>query len=233
MRLFELSATTRLVDLDKVWISTIKEFKKLITRDKGSEGDADGRRKLQAIREFTFIFHYCDYRSKYINYSEQDKYVECLINAELDKNLDVTKDPDFIAAIIKYKALQEVPALKVLTELKETLHSAHRVVKKLRDNLETNIARMDLVDTSDEDEEDGKKKSKKSPIAQLTETLTSIMDIATRIPASIKSIEEQEEKVRKELGEENQIRGDAQLGIRENRGSIGSKSKMGSPFGKS
>jgi hypothetical protein len=227
MKLFEIDSTTRLVNLNKEWISTIKEFKKLITRDKGSEGDADGRRKLQAIREFTFIYHYCDYRSKFTNYSEKDKYYECLRNADLPGDLEIKKDEDLLNAIIRYKSLQEVPSLKVLSELKETLHSAHRVVQKLRSNLDVQLTKMDNMDlTLDTEEEDGKKK--KDPITVLTGYLTAAMDIANRIPASIKAIEEQEEKVRKELGEENQVRGDAQIGIREERGAMSNKIK--SPF---
>ncbi len=225
MKLFELDPATRMVNLNKEWISTIKEFKKLITRDKGSEGDADGRKKLRAIREFTFIYHFCDYRSKFVNYSEQDKYLECLRNAELSTELDIEKDPDLLSAIIRYKALQEVPALKVLNELKETLHSAHRVVKKLRDNLEVQLTKLDVIPDDDEDSS----AKKKDPIVVLTNSLTAVMDIANRIPASIKAIEEQEEKVRKELGEENMIRGDAKLGIREEKGST-NKPRLSNPF---
>jgi hypothetical protein len=227
MKLFELDPATRLVNLNKEWISTIREFKKLITRDKGSEGDADGRKKLRAIREFTFIYHFCDYRSKFVNYSEQDKYVECLRNAELPVELDIEKDPDFLSAIMRYKSLQEVPALKVLNELKETLHSAHRVVKKLRDNLEVQLTKIDLVPDNNDEEETSSRK--KDPIVVLTNSLTAVMDIANRIPASIKAIEEQEEKVRKELGEENMVRGDAKLGIREEK-SASNKPRLSSPF---
>lgn len=42
--LFILNTETFTVEINKIWISTIKEFKKLIIRDKGSEGDSDGRK---------------------------------------------------------------------------------------------------------------------------------------------------------------------------------------------
>ena len=56
LRLFTLNPATFLVDLDKEWISTIKEFKVILVRDKGAKGDTQARKKLQAQKEFTF--HY-------------------------------------------------------------------------------------------------------------------------------------------------------------------------------
>ncbi len=168
IRFFELNKY-RVVDLDKEWISTIKEFKKILTRDKGSKGDIDGRKKLQATREFTFIYHYCDYASKFSNYSEDDKLKACQLNADLPDDFDYTKDEDIVAAVKKYRDLQETPALKMLAEAREGLHSAHKVIRKIRYYLEEELANLDFSNIIEEDEEEGKNKKKKvDPVTKLT-----------------------------------------------------------------
>jgi hypothetical protein len=215
IRFFELNKY-RVVDLDKEWISTIKEFKKILTRDKGSKGDIDGRKKLQATREFTFIYHYCDYASKFSNYSEDDKLKACQLNADLPDDFDYTKDEDIVAAVKKYKDLQETPALKMLAEAREGLHSAHKVIRKIRYYLEEELANLDFSNIVEEDEEDGKNKKKKvDPVTKLTVSLQNLMKLTNEVAPALKTIKELEEEVKLELGEKKGLRGDRQKGHRE------------------
>src|SRR6478736_1753295 len=144
MELFVIDPETRLVDINKEWIGTIPELKKLISRDRGSPGDADGRKKLQAIKEFTLIYHYCDYKSKFTNFAEEDKLHACLVNADLSPKLDITADEDLFKAITKYRSLQNAPSLGLLTELKEGLHFAKKVVIKVRQSMEIQLLNLDL-----------------------------------------------------------------------------------------
>lgn len=212
MKLFEIDTNTRMVELNKEWISTILEFKRILQRDKGSKNDISGRFKLQATKEFTFIYHFCDYRSKFINYSEKDKYKECLRNSELDSDLVLEKDDDLLKAVIKYKTLQTTPTLKLLSEVKETLHSSYNIIRKLRELIDAKLAKISLDDLVDKDKE----KDKSNPITELNEYLNSVMNTGDRVTKSIKTIEELEEKVMKELGDDTSMRGkDTQKGIRE------------------
>jgi len=199
IRFFELNKY-RVVDLDKEWISTIKEFKKILTRDKGSKGDIDGRKKLQATREFTFIYHYCDYASKFSNYSEDDKLKACQLNADLPDDFDYTKDEDIVAAVKKYRDLQETPALKMLAEAREGLHSAHKVIRKIRYYLEEELANLDFSNIIEEDEEEGKNKKKKvDPVTKLTVSLQNLMKLTNEVAPALKTIKELEEEVKLEL----------------------------------
>jgi len=93
--------------MDKEWISTIKEFKKLIIRDKD-------RNKKQAQKEFTFIYHYLDFRSQFSNYPDADRLKEALRNADLDQALAINKDKDLVEAIIRYKELRETRSLRII-----------------------------------------------------------------------------------------------------------------------
>ncbi len=221
IKFFELDKY-RLVTLDREWISTIKEFKKILTRDKGSKGDIDGRKKLQAIREFTFIYHYCDYASKFGNFAEEDKIKQCTSNADLPEDFDYTKDEDLVAAIFKYKQLQETPALRVLNEAKEGLHSAHKVIRKIRLHLETELANIDLskIDTEEEEEEeDSKTKYKKpkeaDPITKITKALRNLMSITNEIEPAMTTVDNLIEKVKKELGDTTGLRGGREKGHKE------------------
>jgi hypothetical protein len=105
--LFVYNEETYLVDINKAWISTIKEFKKLILRDKD-------RFKKQAIKEFTFIYHYIDFRSQFRDYIGIDKFKECLRNAELPEDLDIEKDEDLKAAIERYSELRMTKTLNIV-----------------------------------------------------------------------------------------------------------------------
>lgn len=217
IKFFELTKY-RVVDLDKEWISTIKEFKKILNRDKGSKGDVDGRRKLQAIREFTFIYHYCDYGSKFGNFSEDDKIKQCISNADLPEDFNYTKDEDIIVAINKYKQLQETPALKVLNEAKEGLHSAHKVIRKIRLHLETELANIDLskIDEIEEIDEDNKKTKKEAdPITKITKALKNLMEVTNLIQPAMENVDTLTEKVKKELGDATGLRGGRDKGHKE------------------
>lgn len=213
LRLFTLHPTTFLVELDKEWISTIKEFKALIVRDKGVKGDTQARKKLQAQREFTFIYHFCDYRSQFWNYSEKDRYVKALKNAELDVKLDITKDKELQEAVEVYKALQETPALELLTELKDGLHTAKKVVKKIREDLEAKLEAADF-DTLEAEMRNGKAVMV-DPVEKITTRLQALMNIGNALPKTLTTIKDLEEDVKKELQDSPVLRGGARKGTRE------------------
>lgn len=217
VKLFELNPSTRMVDLDKEWISTIKEFRTILKRDKGSPGDVQGRNKQQAMREFTFIYHYCDYRSQFINYSHKDRLKKALKNAELDENLDIKKDEELMQAIEVYKALQETPALKILTELLEGIHVGYKVVNKIRTDLEEKLDSLD-VETMVE-EKVGGKTIYVDPLVRIKNRLDSIIDVANQLPKTLKTIEDLSDKIKKELSDAPNLRGAAQKGVREDSGS--------------
>jgi len=220
IKFFELDKY-RLVTLDREWISTIKEFKKILTRDKGSKGDIDGRKKLQAIREFTFIYHFCDYASKFGNYPEDDKEKECAINADLPQDFDYTKDEDLVIAIAKYKKLQETPAIKMLNEAREGLHLSHKVIRKIRLHLESELAKIDLStivneeETADQDDKNKKDKKKVDPITKITTALEGLISLTNKIEPAITNVDNLIEKVKKELGDTTGLRGKREKGFQE------------------
>lgn len=206
IELFKLNPTTRMVDIDKEWISTIKEFKVILKRNKDPK-------KVQATKEFTFVYHYCDYRSQFSNYSHADRYKQALRNAELEPDFKLEKDTELNEAVEVYTALQETEALKLLTELKEGIHTANKVVKKVRQSLEAKLEEADF-DTPTIITVGGKSVPV-DPVTQITNRLKALMDIANSIPKTLAIIKEQEEEVKRELAEAPMLRGGATKGVRE------------------
>lgn len=213
--LFKLG-TDFLVELDKEWISTVKEFKTILVRDKGTKGDGQARKKLQAQKEFTFIYHYCDYRSKFIDYSERDRIKHALKNAELEPNLDIYKDRELSDAIEVYKALQSTPSLKMIKSLKEGIHTGHRVVDRIIDYLNK---KLDELEEGGSLEETVKTINGKNvlvdPIKLIEDKLSVIMDISKKLPTTLAALEELEEKVMNELANIPNLKGKVEKGARE------------------
>jgi len=211
--IFELNQDTFLVELRKENLSTIKEFATLIKRDKGGPGDTQARKKMKATKEFTFIYHYCSYKSEFINYSERDRRKKALINAELDPNLKIEEDNDLMAAIEVFKVLQETASLKMLNEIREGLHVSYKVVKKIRQDLEKQLDVLD-IDELQEVQEGGKIKLV-DPIARIKDRLDMIISTAKELPKTLKSIDELEETVKKELSNAPNLRGGSTKGTME------------------
>ncbi len=106
MELFILGED-KLANIDKVWISTISEFREILKRDKD-------RYKKQAIAEFTFIYHFLDYRSPFRNYTDVEKVRACLKNAGLPEDFEYNKDNKLVEAMNMYRSLTETKTLKFI-----------------------------------------------------------------------------------------------------------------------
>ena len=91
------------VKINKVWLYTIPEFKRLLTRDKGSPGDAKGEFKKKATKEFTFIYYYSSFMSLLRTYKEDEKMRESLAYSGLVPS-DIDKDVKM--AIAKFEEMQ-------------------------------------------------------------------------------------------------------------------------------
>jgi hypothetical protein len=93
------------------------------------------------------------------------------------------------------------------------LHTAHRVIRKIRTSLETKLEAADF-DELEVVEEKGKTKIV-DPITKMTSSLKALMDLTNQVGPALKNIKELEEEVKKELGEKKALRGDKEKGVRE------------------
>jgi len=98
--LFILSPTGDL-EINKLEVKKIPEFKVLFDRDKGSTGDSAGTKKYIACAEIYYIYLVYDIRSLYYNLPIEEKKVRARKDAKLPDNWK--EDKAFDKAIEVYK----------------------------------------------------------------------------------------------------------------------------------
>lgn len=120
MKLFELDIDTNEVKLNRVWLWMVPEFADLLRRDKGSPGDYDGRKKLRAIKEFTYIYFMVDFASPLRDWEPAEKHKEAVYYANLEQK-DI--DEGVKIALKKYEELflKSCKSLKTYKSLLEML----------------------------------------------------------------------------------------------------------------
>lgn len=170
----------------------IEVFKKLITRDKGSPGDADGRKKYRAMRDLAYIYFMDDPRSPYMHYPESDRSERVL--EALQHTLD-DKDDDLQAARDYYRSFETVTS-KTLKELREALMVSTKLIKMMRVKIEHTLESEDI---SFEE------------IEVASNLMNDLMTKGTKTPQIIGVIQDLEEKLKKEQVGNSQVRGGGDL----------------------
>jgi len=137
-----------LIEINKLEARSKKEYRALIERDKGSDGDYDGRKKYKALREFLYMYMLLDPRSMYYNlpYSERHKKAkihagfhntwapdevlkEAMIQYEIDLKLDAVANA-YIAAERNYFNTAED-----INEMQNNLSELKRLIKSTMNQL--------------------------------------------------------------------------------------------------
>lgn len=190
MKLFEVDEHFE-VQLDKPWIMLIPEFAAVLARDKGSEGDYRGSKKLRARKELSYVYFICDFHSPIRDYDDDKKKEEALRYARLTpKDIDAV----VLTAQKQYEAMQyeNAPSLRTLNSLKKGMG-----------NLDKYFEEVDF------DKVDKLGKVKYTPDAYIANI--------TKLPKMRASIKEFERMVEEELRENTGIRGKAKLGGQEGK----------------
>ena len=162
---------------------TILVFKKLITRDKGSEGDYDGRKKYQAAKELAFVYFFAKFDSPYESYEEFDRIIKVKKAVGLDEKWKI--DSDIQEAIDYFKEIQRTPSMKFLD-------AVEKAIRNMSDYLETTKI--------DEKIAEGVNKGK------LVHDIGQYRAITKEMPDLIISYQKTKDLVRKEIQEETATR---------------------------
>jgi hypothetical protein len=203
MRLFEIN-DQREVQLNKPWIYLIPEFKVLITRDKGSKGDYDGRHKKKAIQDFTFIYFFCDFNSPIRDYEENERMKEAVYYAGLDES-EVGNDDELWIAVKSYESL----LLKTSRSLR-----TYKALLKAQDALDDYYENLDFSKTD-----------KQGKLLHTPESITGSGKKLKEFRAGIKEVEKAVEEELREGG--TKIQGKAEKGINEDKFRTWSESEIG------
>lgn len=192
IKVFQYDNVTGKVELNTPEILLIREFAALmdIKRNKCKE-DPEGKYKLRAFREFTYIYLAIDWMSPYRDYYEQDRHQEALRDANITE--EEFNNPEFRTACRKYRALQdETRSIKLLK-------AAQNVIDKFVDYFNN-------IDVEERDEQTGK------PIYKTKDVMAEI--------SSLHKVHEElvilESQVKKEMSETSSIRAGAVDGYHPN-----------------
>ena len=192
IKVFQYDNVTGKVELNTPEILLIREFAALmdVKRNKCKE-DPEGKYKLRAFREFTYIYLAIDWMSPYRDYYEQDRHQEALRDANITE--EEFNNPEFRAACRKYRALQdETRSIKLLK-------AAQNVIDKFVDYFNN-------IDVEERDEQSGK------PIYKTKDVMAEI--------SSLHKVHEElvilESQVKKEISETSSIRAGAVDGYHPN-----------------
>jgi hypothetical protein len=188
MRLFEIDENFQ-VGLNKVWISLIPEFNVLLRRDKGSEGDYRGDKKLKARREFTFIYFDLDFTSPIREWDEYERREEAMKYAGLS---EADLDDKVMEAHSYYKTLLEGSSRSL-----KTLKAIEKSLDQLDEYFEN-------IDFSERDK-------KGEPVHSANQYLTNL----EKVGKSYAAVEAFKKRVAEELKGEASIRGSGMLGRKE------------------
>ena len=193
IKLFELG-DNNMVTLNKPWISLVPEFRALLARDKGSAGDGSGKYKKKATREFTLIYLLEDFHSPYEE-EEYERRLQFSLEASQitpDKWQDMQTDEEFMYALTKYQDMvaHSSVSLQTLRDMKASKLAMNKFLRNINFADETNSGGLKY-------------------------DIRKIQDTITNMPKLEMAIQEMEEKVRLEINETLDMRGDAEKGVRE------------------
>lgn len=197
----------------------IPEYKMVLMKDKGSEGDYDGRRKLKSKKEFLYIYHMCDPRSLCYNLGQIDKEIVAKKTAGLPEDW---KESDFIIdAIVRYKLdiiltatgnsyyAAEKGLFSVAEDIKYLQDENENLKSELREELKKMRAMRDTAD-------------RVTAIAEITNLIKTITDnqknmstVIQSLPKLKQTVDELAAKYAEEGGGSARIHGGGTLGNRE------------------
>jgi len=189
MGLFKYEDNKVVVDLE---LKIIPEFRSLIAYDKD-------RYKKNALKEFAYIYFMYDYKSPYVNFSEEDRHKKLIKELELDSDWVVHKTLQ--KAIDKYIELQETPTVKTLKVTREGLLTASKVIGKLKQVIDKSLENI-----SEENDD----------MTDILNNVEKLLKISSELPKTVNTLQQLEKKVKEEQVGESKIRGGGQVNLFEN-----------------
>lgn len=179
------------IKLDREEIALYKLPNKILRRDRGSEGDADGRKKLQAFKEFRYVYFVADHTAYPISngLSEQDTILYAIDQSELPKGFK--PDQDLIEFIKEYKNEHWSQTKQIAYDLRRILRMNQKLSTNIQDNLDIMIEGTLNLDQ----------------ITQFINYQQKLIDIAANLPKQIKLLTEALNSIEEEEGDQKIGRG--------------------------
>jgi hypothetical protein len=186
IRIFKL--VDGVLELDREEITLYKHLRKILTRDKGSPGDSDGRKKAQAFKELRYIYFICDYSGHPRVHGYSPKEAHAYAIEQCDLPLSFVPDKDIQAAMDEYIDLTTSVAKELVDELLSVLRNNIRVVRILRNKIDASIIKIEKADIVED--------------ADTTKLFTAQKDLiamAMSIPSAIETLNKADALIVREL----------------------------------
>lgn len=212
MKLFRVNEDGELV-IDRDEILLVKEFHKILTKDKGSARDSQARKKMLAFKEFAFIYFYTDYTSPYIERDDKDRMRVSKLEACLED--DWTPDAEVKDGIRKYKELQNGFAINSFIELKKGLKSTYEAITLINQQTSIFINMVSDKLTKVQDLKDVNPADLVVLNTALIGNIGQMTKLAKQTMQTMEEIEKYEEKIKSEESDERKIKGGVAIGNRE------------------
>lgn len=209
-----------LLIINRVEARQIKEFKEILSNDKGSEGDYDGRKKYYAFKEFMYIYHMASPKSIYRDLPDKARKVRAILEAGLGKEWKETQ-------LIK-DAVQEYKNVFALSGSEHAYFNASKGLYSIGEDIalfnEANARTRDKIKKLKLDVENGNDtpdqlEQKEYMLDKLTENLSKntqeVIKLSSILPSAYKALEDLYEKMRKESEGKKKIFGGGEVGNRE------------------
>lgn len=203
--------------LDKDYLRGIPEFKAILERDRGSKGDADGRKKFRAWKEFMYLYIVSSFYS-YPNlggFNEKDTHRAAIVESELEP--DFQPDSLLKQAIVKNRELEKaiVPTLNTINTILKGLKVSDKICVNIIKNIESVIEKQELENNEKINRGEMIDLASDLVLTQgLIDQLEQLTKIANTLPKTINTLEDLYNKLAKEEAGQKLARGGRAIGNR-------------------
>lgn len=164
------------IKLDREEIALYKLPNRILRRDRGSEGDADGRKKLQAFKEFCYVYFIADHTAYPISngLSKQETHDYAVFQSNLPKDFNPNLDADLLEFIDQYKKEHWSQTKQIAYDLRRILRMNQTLATSIQDNIDLMMTGVLSLDQ----------------ITQFINYQQKLIDIAAGLPKQIKLLTE-------------------------------------------
>jgi len=188
--------------LNKPEILLHPEFATILRKDRTSEGDADGRKKLYTFKVFGYIYLMYDFRSPYneLDYDARHK----VVTKELDLFDDWKPNKLEKEAIEKYMTLQELasPSIRILGSVKRGLQVSAKVVDRIISKMEKAIDNLDTFEKNLDYEDIGQLQAMNAIVEGLKKDMFGLLPLPEKINEALVGIRKVEDNIKNDLAEQ-------------------------------
>lgn len=215
MAFFKIEDDALVIDRNEV--RGIPVFRTILERDRGSKGDADGRKKEFAFKEFMFIYLTCDFRSWVLKSGENEKTTHKLSIKDAGLPDDYKPDAVVKEAMELYKERQygELPSLGTVEAILTGLKVSQKIAKSIAGNIEATLEAADEERKRKLENKEQMLPGDDLVLAQgLVGQLKQLLDISNKIPETVSTLEQLRDKLSKEESGTRLGRGSKEIGNR-------------------